>query len=387
MLSSKSVKLAIPVAIGALVLSACGGDSGDSGGGTTYKIAYQGPLSGKNVALGENMERGVELAIEEANASGSYDFTVEYVAADDRGEEGQATSAAQSAIDDPDVMAVVGPAFSGPANVAAPLYGRAGLAAVTSSATLPTLTEQGYPTFLRAVPNDNAQGAGMATFLTAQEGVEKVMVIDDVSPYGEGLADVAEEQLTAEGVAVERKSVPSDTVDYSSAARTVVNSGADALVYAGYYEALAPFAVKLKEAGFDGVAVSGDGSNDAELINLAGDAVDGWYLTCPCTDATQEPATAEFAERYEKKYGDAPGTYSAESYDVAMMIINAIAELGSDVDRQAVYEQLASSEYKGLTKSFAFDEKGEFTNQSIFMYQVENGAIGYVGPVAELTGD
>ena len=40
------------------------------------KIAFQGPLSGDNVALGENMERGIQLAIDEANASGDYDFEI-----------------------------------------------------------------------------------------------------------------------------------------------------------------------------------------------------------------------------------------------------------------------------------------------------------------------
>lgn len=390
MLKTSIVRLAIPVAIGALVLTACGsdddGDGGDGGGGETYKIAFQGPLSGQNVALGENMERGIRLAVNEANESGDYGFVLEYFPTDDRGEEGQATSAAQRAIDDADVMAVIGPAFSGPANVAAPLYGQAGLTAVSSSATNPELTRQGYETFLRAVPNDSAQGAGMASFLQAQDGIEKVMVIDDVTPYGEGLADVAEEELGSAGIEVQRESVPADTVDYSSAARTVNDSGADALIYAGYYEALGPFAVKLDEIGYDGIRISGDGANDMEFLNLAGDSSEGWYLTCPCTDATAEDATADFVERYEAEFDTAPGTYSAESYDVAMMIVNAMAELGPDISREALHESLATGEYEGLTKTFAFDDTGEFTNQAIFMYQVEGGAIGYLGAIEDLVG-
>ncbi|MDT0344702.1 branched-chain amino acid ABC transporter substrate-binding protein [Streptomyces litchfieldiae] len=389
-LNKSIVRLAIPVALGALVLTACGSDDegGDgSGGGTTYKIAYQGPLSGDNVALGENMQNGIQLAIKEANESGDYDFTIEYVAADDQGSETQATAAAQSAIDDQDVVAVIGPAFSGPANVAAPLYAQAGMPAVSSSATDPSLTEGGkFATFLRAVPNDNAQGLAMADFLAAQDGVESVMVIDDVTPYGEGLSEVAKAELEAAGLEVLSESVPADTVDYGGAANTVVDSGADALIYAGYYQALAPFATRLSEAGFDGIGISGDGSNDDELINLAGDAVEGWYLTCPCTDASEDEATAAFAETYESEYGNAPGTYSAESYDVANMIIDAIAGLGGDVSRESLYQALAGGEYEGLTKTFSFDENGEFTNTAIFMYQVEGDARTYLGGIEELVG-
>ncbi|MDT0306672.1 branched-chain amino acid ABC transporter substrate-binding protein [Streptomyces sp. DSM 44917] len=378
------VRLAIPIAIGALVLSGCGG-GGDSG--TTYKIAYQGPLSGSNPALGENMQQGIQLAIEEANESGDYDFEIEYLAADDEGEEGAAPAAAQIAIGDPDVMAVIGPAFSGPSNASLPLYGEAGLAAVTTSATLPALTEdEEHSSFLRAVPDDNAQGPAMAQFLAAQDGVENVMVIDDVTAYGEGLAEVVVSSLEEEGLTVQRESVPQSEQDYSGAARTVVRSGVDALVYAGYYQDLGPFASQLADAGFDGIGVSGDGSNDDEFINLAGDASEGWYLTCPCTSATDDEATTEFAERYEEAYGEAPGTYSAESYDVANMIIETIASLQDDVNRESVLEALTGAQFEGLTKTFSFDENGELAEQVIYLYQVDGGQRGYLGPVEELVG-
>jgi branched-chain amino acid transport system substrate-binding protein len=383
-LKKSIVRLAIPVAASALLLPLAG--CGGGGGGDTIKIAYQGPLSGDNVGLGENMENGIQLAIQEANESGDYDFELEYFPADDGGVEGQAGTAAQLAIDDPDVVAVIGPAFSGPTEVAGPIYGSAGLAAVTTSATNPTLTGQDFGTFLRAVPNDNAQGAAMAQFLAAEDGVDSVMVISDASAYGEGLSEVAQAGLADAGIEVERETVPADTQDYGNAARTVVDSGVDALIYAGYYAALAPFAERLDEAGFDGIGISGDGSNDDELVNLAGDAVEDWYLTCPCTDATQNEATAEFTERYEAEYDIPPGTYSAESYDAANMVIQAIADLGGDPSREELYNALADIEYEGLTKTFSFDETGELANELIYFYQVADGEIGYLGETSEITG-
>src|SRR5690606_24045482 len=132
---------------------------------------------------------------------------------------------------------------------------------------------------------------------------------------------------------------------------------------AGYYAALGPFATRLQEAGFDGIGVSGDGSNDPELLNLAGGAVEGWYLTCPCTDASENEATQAFAERYEEEFGVAPGTYSAESYDATNMIIETIAELGGDPSREELYEALANAEYEGLTKTFSFTESGALANE------------------------
>ncbi|WP_461027178.1 branched-chain amino acid ABC transporter substrate-binding protein [Streptomyces sparsus] len=367
------------------MLTGCGSDSGD-GDGDTYKIAFQGPLSGENVQLGENMENGIKLAIDEANASGDYDFTIEYVPADDQGQPDKATAAAQKAID-AEVIAVIGPAFSGPADTAAEYYADAGIPAVSSSATRPDLTTKGYETFFRAVPNDSAQGAGMAKYLKDNTDAKKVVVVDDKTDYGVGLADVAEKALKDAGIEAIRQSAPQKTPDYSAAAKKVANTKADGMIYAGYYEDAGPFAKKLDEEGFDGVKVSGDGSNDMQFVKLAGDSANGWKLTCPCTDPTQEEATKAFAEDYEKEYNQAPGTYSAESYDVAKMIISEIAGLEGDVSNEALLESLKKVKYQGLTKEFSFDDKGEFTSQTIYLYEVKDSKIGYVGNIDELTGE
>lgn len=394
MLNKRLMRFAAPFAIGALALTACssddssgggGGDAGGGGGGGggTFKIAYQGPLSGANADLGVNMENGVKLAIDDANESGDYEVTFEYVGTDDRGEPGQATSAAQAVIDDPSVIAVVGPAFSGAANVAAPTFGEAGLTALSPSATGPDLVEQGFPTFLRGVPNDAEQGAAVAQFF-ADQGVDKAMLIDDLGDYAIGLADVIEENLVDLGIEVQREGLPENTVDHSSIARTVIQSGADAVAYTGYYSQAGPLAVKLNEQGYEGIGLGGDGVRDPEFVNLAGGAADGWFLSCPCRDLNEDEVGRSFAERYEAEYGRAPGTYSPEAYDAAMMIIEAVGELGDTADRSSVYEAVSQGTHEGVAKTLSFEENGEYAGSGVYMYQVEGGEIVSLGNVEEL---
>ncbi|NJP66546.1 branched-chain amino acid ABC transporter substrate-binding protein [Streptomyces spiramenti] len=392
MLNKRIVKIALPVAIGALALSACGSD--DSGGGSSgggggdgsgFTIAYQGPLSGPNAQLGINMENGVKLAIKEANESGDYDVTFEYASGDDRGEPGQAASAAQRIIDNDDVIAVVGPAFSGAANVAAPSYGEAGITALSPSATAPDLTEQGFPTFLRGVPNDGEQGAAIASFF-AEQGVESAVVIDDLGDYAVGLGNVVEEALGEAGIEVQRESLPADTVDHSSIARTVIQSGADAVAYTGYYAQAAPLAVKLSEQGYEGIGLGGDGVRDPEFVNLASGAAEGWYLSCPCRDLNEDEIGQKFSEAYEAEYSTAPGTYSPEAYDATMMIINAVNELGDSADRASVYDAIAQGEHDGVAKTLTFDETGEYAGSGIYIYEVKDDEIVSLGNVEELVG-
>lgn len=382
-------KFATPLAVGAIGAMALTGCSSDSGGEDgTYKIAFQGPLSGDNVALGENMQEGVQLAIDEANAKGDLDFKLEYVAADDQGLPDKATTAAQKVIDDEGVVAVVGPAFSGPTFASSPAYAEAGLVTVSPSATNPDITkeENEYTSFLRGVANDNQQGAAWAKYLSKKLGLKKVYVIDDKTDYGKGLAKVTEKGLKDAGVSVVRKSVPQKSPDYSATAQDVVNSKADGLVYAGYYQDLSPFAKKLKEAGYKGVGISGDGSKDDKFIELAGDSSENWYLTCACTDATVEESTKAFSDAYQKKFKRPPGTYSAESYDITNMIIQEIKKLEGEVDREGLREALRKATYKGLTKEFSFQENGEFKGENVYLYQVKSGKIGYMGEVNSLIG-
>jgi len=224
-----------------MLLTGCGGGD-DSANGDTVKIAFQGPLSGDNVQLGVNMANGIKLAIKQANAKGDLGFKLAYKAVDDQGLPEKATAAAQKAIDDQSVLAVVGPAFSGATDSASPLYSEAGLVTVSPSATRPDLTTKGYKSLLRAVPNDSSQGKGMAAFFDKKTDAKKVMVVDDKTDYGVGLADVAAKELKAVGIKVERTSAQQKTPDYSATAQKIVNSGADGLIYAGYYQDAGPFA-------------------------------------------------------------------------------------------------------------------------------------------------
>src|SRR5699024_5675327 len=65
-----SRKLLASAAIGTLALSmaACGGEG--SGDGDTVVIGYTGPLSGGGAAYGENVQIGLEIAVDDLNADG-----------------------------------------------------------------------------------------------------------------------------------------------------------------------------------------------------------------------------------------------------------------------------------------------------------------------------
>ena len=387
MLNRGLVRLALPVAVGALALAACGGGSGGgtaSGGKKTYTIAYQGPISGDNAAIGENESNGAELAIKQANDKGDLPFTLKYAKQDDLGTSEGGPPAAQKSIDDASVMAIVGPAFSGATKSSGPSLAAANLTAVSPSATNPQLTSLGYTSFFRIVPPDDAQGAEAANYISKVLKSTSVYSIDDKSEYGVGLAGVLNATLKTNGTKVTSEGVPI-TKDYSTVAQKVKASGADAIFYSGYFPELALLTKALKSAGYTGAVLSGDGSNDAEYIKQATPAVaQNVYLFCPCGDANVDPNAKAFADAYSKQFGKPAGTYSPESFDAANAIIAAMKSITGDITRQSVLDAVRKVDYKGITKTVKFTDKGEVEGKTIFVFQVKGDTRAVLGTTAEL---
>ncbi|HVX68525.1 MAG TPA: branched-chain amino acid ABC transporter substrate-binding protein [Mycobacteriales bacterium] len=388
MQTGRSIRLVVPLAVAAVTAAGCGSSSsGGSSGSTTssksYTIACQGPLTGDNAALGINICDGAKLAIDQANAKGDLPYTLKYLGVDDQGSPDKAPAASQSEVSNSSVVAVVGPAFSGATQASEKNFADAGLVSVTASATLPTLTDaaNGFTTFYRAIGTDSSQGAGAADYLTKKLGAKSVYSIDDAEAYGQGLAKVLEGALKSAGVSVTHDSLPQGTKPGPEASK-VAQANPDAVYYSGYYADGGPLLKALRSAGYKGTFMSDDGVKDPNFIKLAGAAnAEGTYFTCPCSDPSK---AADFFTAYKAAFNQEAGTYSAEAYDVANAIITAMKGLGSDITRSALASAVADVNYDGITKTVAFGSDHELKSTTVYLYQVENGAIKYLGAIDDL---
>ncbi len=363
-----------------------GSTEADTGGSATgeggeFKIAYQGPLTGDNAALGINMVCGVQLAIDELNESGDLgDITLTIEELDSQGDPAQAPALANQAAGDDAVLAVVGPAFSGETAASGPIYEEAGLPFVSPSATNPDLSEEGWEYFFRTVATDAAQGPVAATYIADNLGAMQVAVIDDSSEYGLGLADIVEsslEELGAEIVA--REGIEAGGSDFSSVVGTVVQSGAEAVFYGGYFSDAGLLRRQLVENGGQDITfVSDDGTFDGGFIEIAGDAAaEGSFVTFPGAD----PLSVEqsFLDSYGEIEGcEEPGAFSIESYQNTLLVGQAIAEVGPD--REAIKDFIAEFDGEIFGKQISFDGN-DIAAQSFFIYEVQDGAFAQVEAV------
>ena len=150
-------------AAGSSSAAASASSSGSAGKSCKATIAIEGPFTGPVAQVGLEQLHFAQLAVADDNKANGTDVTL---AQDDTQlTPSMATQKTQSILSS-NAVATVGPAGSQEVEAVGPLFGRAGMAFITGSATLPALTTDGKnPTFLRVVPNDNIQGPQDANYV------------------------------------------------------------------------------------------------------------------------------------------------------------------------------------------------------------------------------
>ena len=326
-------------------------------------IAMAGALNGPDAALGINIKNGVQMALDKHNAANP-GCQIELKSFDTEGDPQKATGIAPQIVDDAGIIGLIGPAFSGETKATGGVFDQAGLAAVTASATNVTLSEQGWKTFFRGLANDGVQGPSVANYLKNTVGDKKICVVDDSTDYGTGLAKAVRDTLGPVADSACNISVKKGDKDFSAAVTQVKGQTPDSVFYSGYYAEAAPFVQQLRDAGFAGKFVSADGTKDQEFVKQAGSSSKDALLSCPCG-----PATGAFADDYTKAFGQAPGTYSIEGYDLGTILAKGV-DSGATT-RAALLDFVRNYDGQGLARKYQWTDTGELTTSLIWIYKVQ----------------
>lgn len=338
-------------------------------------LAYAGTINGNSAALGVNILKGADLAIRQHNqANPNCQVTLKQF--DTEGKPDKAPGVVTQVINTPDILGVIGLPFSGESKASGDLFDNAGLATVTPSATAVSLTTHGWRTFFRGMGNDGVQGPAAAKFLTDTLKVNKVCVVEDDSEYGTGLAASVVRSLGGKTSCTDK--VKSGQTDFSAVVNKISTENPDAVFYSGYYQEAGPFAQQLNDKGVTARFVGPDGVKDPEFIKGAGAAAAAnTYFTCPCVPVEN---FTDFVTAFTVNEGQAPGTYSAEGYDVTTILLKGLDKGISD--RAGLLDFVRNYDGQGLTKHFKWDAQGELFDKPVWSYKVQGGAIVNNGQIS-----
>jgi branched-chain amino acid transport system substrate-binding protein len=370
--------VATVAALGALLLAGCAvkASSGRQSGAQEVKLGFAAPLTGDNAIYGQGMKRAVELAISEANASGvvkTAGYTFKLHAEDDMGDPKQAVNVANLLASDMGVMGVVGHFNSGCSIPAAPVYNRVKLAMVSVSSNS-ALTSLGLPNVDRVVAKDDAQGAAAGELVAGKLGLRQVALVDDSTPYGQGLAAQFTKAFEGKGgTVIAAEHVQSAEVDFNALVSRVKGKKPQAIYWAGALNQGGLLSKQSKESGLNVPLIGGDMIYSADFMKIAGSAnAEGDIATSLGLPLGQQPKGKDFEAKYTAEYGKTPEAYDSYAYDAAWSIIDAVVKAGPK--RGAVMDAVRNGSLDGVTGVVSFDANGDNKQQVISEYKVTGGA-------------
>lgn len=322
-------------------LCACGKNAGSDLPGITadktIKIGFVGFLSGGDAYLGQGAKMALEDYIEELNANGGIlGKKVELIPYDIGMDPNTETAnACNRLIQQDKVVAIIGPESTEQAMVAVPIVneGKVPMIVTTASNPLVTVAEDGSlnPYMFRMCFTDPYQGTALANFAYNDLGLKNTAFLGDVTNiYCEGIQNCYRDEFTKIGgkIVAEEGMMQTD-VDFRAQLTTIAETGADSILLAtGSYKVVSFVAKQARQLGLDDITLLGvDGWYASELLDLAGDELEGSFMTNMVSD--DDPMFAEYIEKFTAKHpGTTPNVYAYYALDAFMSVEWAIKEAG-----------------------------------------------------------
>ena len=278
----------------------------------TCKIGMFGALTGADANLGIYIQNGVNLALDEYNKKHA-DCKVTLENFDSQGDPTQARpwprrpsttrrSSASSARPSPVSPRPPTRRSTRPAS-----------STITPSATNPTLADNGWKTFFRALGNDATQGPAAAKYIKDTSRPRRSFVIDDASEYGKGLADIVRKDLGAQVVGNDTHPAEADRL------LRLRHQGQGL----GRRRALLRWLLRRGRAARSSSCATPAGRAPSSSATASRTRLHRQRRGAP-PRARSSPARAcppdvapEFQAAYKAEYNADPDTYSAEGYDSA----------------------------------------------------------------------
>jgi branched-chain amino acid transport system substrate-binding protein len=345
-------------------------------GPTEVKIGFAAPLTGPQAHYGKDMQNGIQLAFEEANAThpkiGGREVMFVLMAEDDQADPKTGTLVAQRLVDN-GVKGILGHFNSGTTIPASRIYSQAGIPQI-AMATAPAYTAQGYKTTFRMMTSDTQQGSVVGKFAVDKLGYKNIAVIDDRTAYGQGLADEFEKAAKAAGAKIVAREYTTDkAMDFNAILTKIKTAAPQAVFFGGTEVQAAPMSRQMKALGLNATLMAGEMIKTDNFIKLAGDNSEGVVASLAGLPVDKMPGGADYVARYEKRFGTKPETYSPYAYDGAMAMIAAMKKANS-VEPEKYLPALAATNMPGVTTpALGYDARGDLKIGGITLYKVVKG--------------
>ncbi|MBD2676305.1 MULTISPECIES: ABC transporter substrate-binding protein [Nostoc] len=390
----------------ALLLTGCGGDNttvtnspntpnSSTNNTATNTTTNTGTLSGaipigiavaqtSNVALlGQEQVAGVKIAEKYFNAKGGVNGTpIKLVFQDTSGDEAGAINAVQSLINKDKVIGIVGPTLSQQAFSADPVAERAKVPIIGPSNTAKNIPEIGdyvarvsapvsvvAPNSVKAALKQNPQIKKVAVFYAQNDAFSK----SETEIFQQTVKDQGLELLTVQ------KFQTSDT-DFQSQATNAINLKPDLVIISGLAADGGNLIRQLRELGYKGLIVGGNGLNTSNILAVCKALCDGVLIAQAYSPEHPGEINAAFRKAYAEEYKKEPPQFSAQAFAAVQVYVEALKALDSKSKvnklqlpelRTQLNKEILAGKYNTPLGEIGFTPVGEVVQKDFYVAQIK----------------
>jgi len=364
----KLLKGLLPLFLSATMLVGCsgGGNQGSTGGGDsgsssdTIKIGTIYAMSGDKAAIGENILRGIDFAVDEINKAGGVNGRkLEVVRGDHAGDAKTGKSEAERLITQEKVDVMMGCHMSTVTEVVAQVCQQYSIPMITAISTLDKLSDaehKDYDYFFRLCPLNSVYVEDMLKYLKDSEKqtgepIKTVAIFTDKAAIGQELIRCV--NLFADKYGIEvlgEVDYSGGAADLSAQVLSLKQMNPDAILCDSYVSDATLFINTLKEQNYQPkmIVAKANGFTDPSFISTLGSAANGVASVVEFNNDLTNGK--EINEEFKSVYKVDMNGHSAESYTVVWLFKAAIEKAGStkgeDV-KKALADLVIDSKFEG----------------------------------------
>jgi branched-chain amino acid transport system substrate-binding protein len=385
-----SVRVLAVVGLFMLIASACssdndGGGVEPSGGGSApdeYVIGYAAALTGGLAPFDTPFKDGLEVAVQLLNDSGGINgqTPIRLEIKDMKSDAALASQVAQELIDGGVDMLITGCDVD--LSIASGTVAEAaGIPALSSCATTPTVPQAvGEYMFLVSM-GDNAQAAVDADYAIKQGYKTAYLLGSPDTGYTAKMPEYFHEAFTARGGEIAGEDTFTvGATDFSAQIAKIagLSPPPDFIFTPAYVPDIAVFLKQLRASGITIPVLGTDGDDSPLLVKVGGQAAEGMTFT---THGFVTPGSAldQFYKDYEQIKGSPPESIFAALGGDLVAVVNAAVTGAGSSDPAAVRDAIASlSDVEGVTGPLTYAGQNGVPLKNVYLVTVQNGGFQYI---------
>lgn len=350
------------------------------------KIGVMLAVSGPAAFLGVSERNALDMTVEQINTAGGIGGRqIKTIFYDTEGNGTKAGQVFRRLAESDDVDVVVGPSTTGESLVVVPIANELKVPVVTLAGAA-SVVNPVTPYVFKTPPTDQIVAHHMLSYMKTK-GYTKIALINSADGFGQAGGAVVKAQAKDTGIDVvaAEEFGPRDS-DMTPQLLRIRGSGAEALLIWSVNPGPTIILRNARALGFDKPIYNSYGAASPKLIEQAGPAADGSYISsmrllAPSSLAADDPlraVVAGLAESYAAKFKEPPTTFAAHTYDAITAIREAVKSLGdAPVTRDGIAKALETVSFPGGNGMFHYSPANhnglDGTSRSMIMLKVEGG--------------